>query len=104
MRTLFHPSIDKIELSTLFYALSDPVRLQLVKSLSDGSESSCGAFGVEIAKSTLSHHFKVLRESGVIHTRIEGTQRFVSLRKDEWEERFPGLIVSIIDALQSSSN
>ena len=53
------------------------------------NEQSCGALNIPIAKSTLSHHFKVLRESGVMYTRLEGTQRFISIREDDLNARFP---------------
>ena len=51
-----------------------------------------------VSKSTLSHHFKVLREAGVTRTRVNGTHRYVSLRGDELESRFPGLLRSVLDA------
>ena len=54
----------------------------------------------KVAKSTLSHHFKVLREAGITHTRANGTHRLMSLRKDDLDERFPGLISSVIDAVR----
>ncbi|MGQ0518162.1 ArsR/SmtB family transcription factor, partial [Bacillus sp. D-CC] len=55
---------------------------------------------IPIAKSTLSHHFKVLRESGVMYTRLEGTQRFISIREDDLNARFPGLLDVIIHATE----
>jgi DNA-binding transcriptional ArsR family regulator len=99
MRTLHHPSREDIRLSSVFYALSDPLRLHIVKQLEHRFEISCGEFMVEEkAKSTLSHHFKVLRECGVVRTRIEGTQRFISLRKDDLDSRFPGLLEAVFAA------
>ncbi|PYI51429.1 ArsR/SmtB family transcription factor [Paenibacillus flagellatus] len=96
MRTLFHPQMKDVQLSTVFYALSDPVRLGIVARLGRENELSCGGFGGDSPKSTMSHHFKVLRESGVIRTRIEGTQRFISLRHEELEKRFPGLLRAVL--------
>lgn len=58
------------------------------------------AVKISIAKSTLSHHFKVLRESGVMYTRIEGTQRFISIRTDDLNKRFPGLLDTILQATE----
>ena len=82
----------------MLHALSDPVRLQIVRSLADREEQSCSAVEASVSKSTLSHHFKVLREAGLTHTRVNGTHRLVSLRRDELEERFPGLLTSVLDA------
>ena len=98
MRTLFHPNRSDIQLTAVLYALSDPIRLSIVKNLAGGKELNCGAFDISIAKSTLSHHFKVLRESGVIEIRLEGRQRLISLRTADLDERFPGLLKSILTA------
>lgn len=83
----------------MLYALSDDIRLQIIKSLADHGEQSCNQLDIPIPNSTLSHHYKVLRESGVTHTRIEGTQRFVSLRCDDLNARFPGLLQAILQGL-----
>ncbi|MGI6834951.1 helix-turn-helix domain-containing protein [Bacillus paralicheniformis] len=83
-----------MSLSAVLYALSD----QIIKNLAEAGEQSCSAVNVPIPKSTLSHHFKVLRESGVIHTRIEGTQRFISLRQEDLDSRFPGLLQVVLQA------
>ncbi|WP_082247168.1 ArsR/SmtB family transcription factor [Bacillus haynesii] len=85
-----------MSLSAVLYALSDQIRLQIIKNLAEAGEQSCSAVNVPIPKSTLSHHFKVLRESGVIHTRIEGTQRFISLRQEDLNSRFPGLLQIVL--------
>ena len=75
-----------------------PVRLEIVRSLSDLQERPCSAVEAKVAKSTLSHHFKVLREAGITHTRANGTHRLMSLRKDDLEDRFPGLLTSVLNA------
>ncbi|MPQ27483.1 ArsR/SmtB family transcription factor [Bacillus paralicheniformis] len=98
MRTLYHPNRTDISLSAVFYALSDQIRLQIIKNLAEAGEQSCSAVNVPIPKSTLSHHFKVLRESGVIYTRLEGTQRFISLRQEDLDSRFPGLLQIVLQA------
>ena len=98
MRTLFHPNHSDIQLTAVLYALSDPIRLNIVKNLAEGKEQNCGAFDICIAKSTLSHHFKVLREAGVIEIRLEGRQRLISLRTSDLDKRFPGLLPSILTA------
>jgi DNA-binding transcriptional ArsR family regulator len=98
MRTLHHPRPDEIALPDVLHALSDPVRLQIVRALADRQEQSCSSVEASVSKSTLSHHFKVLREAGVTHTRVNGTHRLVSIRQDELEERFPGLLNSVLGA------
>src|SRR5919199_1602062 len=98
MRNLHHPRIDEVSLPDVLHALSDPVRLQIVRELADREEQSCSSVEASVSKSTLSHHFKVLREAGVTHTRVNGTHRLVSLRREELEDRFPGLLRSMLDA------
>jgi len=96
LRELFHPIIDQLSLSSILNALGDPVRLKIIKNLADKCETTCACCNIDLPKSALSHHFKVLRESGLIRVRIEGKQRFLSIRYDELEERFPGLLEVII--------
>lgn len=100
MRELFHPNKEQLCLSTILNALGDPIRLQIIKNLSHKNETTCASCNIDLPKSALSHHFKVLRESGLINVRIEGKQRFLSIRYDELEERFPGLLDSVIKSLQ----
>jgi DNA-binding transcriptional ArsR family regulator len=102
MRTLIHPNRSDIQLTAVLYALSDPIRLSIIKNLAKNQELTCGAFDITIAKSTLSHHFKVLREAGVIEIRLEGRQRFISLRVNDLDARFPGLLQSILNAAKLS--
>ncbi len=64
MRMFYHPDRDSLDLASILHALSDPVRLRIVQSLAQSGELTCGAFGINAPKSTLSHHFKVLREGG----------------------------------------
>ena len=97
MRQLMHPATESISLTEVLYALSDPARLEIVKSLQDGKAKSCSEFGPN-AKSTMSHHFKVLREAGVTWTKIEGRRRLTSLRQEDLEKRFPGLLESVLAA------
>ena len=92
------PERDQIELPAVLHALSDPVRLQIVVRLSDGVEHSCGSLELPVTKSTCTHHFRVLREAGVIHQRQEGTSRLNSLRCDDLEARFPGLLETVVRA------
>ncbi|RCW42503.1 ArsR/SmtB family transcription factor [Paenibacillus prosopidis] len=101
MRTLYQPNVNEINLSTVLYALSDPIRLDIIKSLAKAGEQACSHIEIPVPNSTLSHHYKVLRESGVTHTRIEGTQRFISLRNDDLNVRFPGLLAAILQGLET---
>jgi DNA-binding transcriptional ArsR family regulator len=94
-----HPRRDEIELGAVLHALSDPVRLRIVAALaSSGGEPTCGSFDVPVSKSTCTHHFRVLREAGVIHQRQQGTARLNALREEDLEARFPGLLATILDA------
>ncbi|MBF6455238.1 helix-turn-helix transcriptional regulator [Nocardia cyriacigeorgica] len=74
------------------HALADPVRLGLIRLLSDGQEVAWGQLDVPVAPSTLSYHLKVLRSAGLTHTRKEGTRCFVHLRTTEVDQAFPGLL------------
>ena len=92
-----HPARDEIELSEVLHALSDPVRLKMVAYLAGSDrERTCGSFDVPVTKSTCTHHFKVLREAGIIRQRQEGTARLNTLRRDDLEARFPGLLATIL--------
>jgi DNA-binding transcriptional ArsR family regulator len=100
MKNINHPSTNHITLPNVLYALSDPIRLQIVKQLAACGQQTCGSFDIAVVKSTLSHHFRVLREAGIIRVRTEGTQRFISLRREDLETLFPGLLNSILQAAE----
>jgi DNA-binding transcriptional ArsR family regulator len=102
MRALHHPRVEELELPEVLHALSDPVRLEIVRLLADEQERPCSSVEAKVAKSTLSHHFKVLREAGITFTRANGTHRLVTLRVSDLEERFPGLIGSVLNAAQAA--
>jgi DNA-binding transcriptional ArsR family regulator len=90
---LAHPKPADIELGAVLHALSDPVRLRIVATLAAADdEKHCGSFDLPVTKSTCTHHFRVLREAGLIHQRQEGTTRLNKLRRDDLEARFPGLV------------
>jgi DNA-binding transcriptional ArsR family regulator len=97
MKPFYHPNSDQITLAGVLYALGDPVRLEIVKLLATGGEHACGAFDCELAKSTVSHHFKILRESGVVYSRKSGTQHLNSLRREELDQLFPGVLDSVLN-------
>jgi DNA-binding transcriptional ArsR family regulator len=96
---LHHPIRDELQLGEVLHALSDPVRLQIVQVLdqADG-ELACGQFPLPVGKSTASHHFRVLREAGVLRGRHEGTRRLHSLRRDDLDARFPDLLDTVLRA------
>ena len=91
-----HPDRDAIHLAGVLHALSDPMRLRIVSELSSGEERTCSSFDLPIVKSTCTHHFKVLREAGVIRQRVVGTTRVNSLRREDLDARFPGLLDAVV--------
>ncbi|MGO1974806.1 MAG: ArsR/SmtB family transcription factor [Propionibacteriaceae bacterium] len=91
-----HPDLGEVPLTTVLSALSDPLRLGLVRLLADGRECQWGELDAPVAASTLSHHLKVLRSAGVTRTRNEGTRCFVHLRREDLEAQFPGLLDSVL--------
>jgi len=94
---LYHPPRDELALTEVLHALSDPIRLDLVRRLDEcGVERPCGSFDLPIAKSTATHHWRVLRECGVVAAREEGTRKFHRLRRADLDSRFPGLLDSIL--------
>jgi DNA-binding transcriptional ArsR family regulator len=96
---IVHPLRSELELSGILHALSDPVRLMIVAELAKGDgEYTCGSFALPVTKSTCTHHFKVLREAGLIQQRHQGTTRLNTLRRDDLEARFPGLLETILRA------
>ena len=98
-----HPDVAEIELPLLLHALSDPTRLEIVRRLAceESGELSCKQIELPVTKATASHHFKVLRLAGVIAQHDEGTRRISSLRRDDLEQRFPGLLDSVLRAAQN---
>jgi DNA-binding transcriptional ArsR family regulator len=96
---LHHPDRDEIELPAVLHALSDPHRLEIVRRLAEDSEPRpCGTLGFGLAKSTMTHHFRILREAGVIEQRREGTTKFTSLRREDLDARFPGLLDAVLSS------
>jgi len=96
------PRSDQVRLPGVLHALSDPTRLAVLAQLAGAGELSCGDLDVSVAKSTLSQHLRVLRRAGVTRTRPDGNQRWLSLRRAELDELFPGLIGAVLDALAAS--
>lgn len=98
MKTAEHPDTADLALTTVLAALADPIRIGLVLTLADGREWAWSELNVPVAKSTLSHHLKVLRGAGITRTRRDGTRCFVRLRSDDLNERFPGVLDSVLAA------
>ena len=98
MKSIPEPAARDIDLPTVMGALSDPVRVEIVRTLASEGEKVCGTFDLGVAKATRSHHLRVLREAGLTHTRTEGTRRHVSLRRDDLDARFPGLLDALLAA------
>jgi DNA-binding transcriptional ArsR family regulator len=96
MRALRYPKTEDIELTRVLYALSDPVRLEVVRRLAQEGTASCAALDCGRPKSSMSHHFRVLRDSGVVRTRTDGTAHLNELRRDELDRLFPGLLDSVL--------
>ena len=91
------PARDEIELVGVLEAVADPIRLEILSALV-GEERACGSFPLPVNDSTRSHHFKVLRDAGLTKTRVVGTTRFVSIRREDLDARFPGLLESVLAA------
>jgi DNA-binding transcriptional ArsR family regulator len=99
MRTLPHPPTETVRIDTVLAALADPLRRGIVRQLSEGTEAqACSAFDLPVTKSTSTHHFRVLREAGVITQHYRGNQILNGLRVDDLESRFPGLLSAILAA------
>src|ERR671924_173205 len=95
---LSHPAREEIELAAVLHALSDPMRLRIVAGLAGEDKRTCKSFELPVTKSTCTHHFRVLREAGVIRQHLHGTTKLNSLRREDLDERFPGLLDSVLRA------
>lgn len=90
-----HPEISEMELGKVMSALADPLRRKVITELvgdDDGAERTCMSFELGVTKSTLTHHFRVLREAGLVFQVDRGNSRKVTLRRPELNDRFPGLL------------
>lgn len=96
MRAHKHPAPEDLILERVLYALSDPVRLEIVRSLAGVPEATCGELDGGRPKSSMSHHFRVLRDAGLVQTRNVGTTHMNSLRAETIDSRFPGLLGAIL--------
>ncbi|MFF2073879.1 ArsR/SmtB family transcription factor [Kitasatospora sp. NPDC058162] len=90
-----HPAVDELDLRTVMGALADPLRYGVVAALlreADGTARTCASFDLPVSKSTLTHHFRVLREAGLIRQVDRGNSRAATLRRADLDTRFPGLL------------
>jgi DNA-binding transcriptional ArsR family regulator len=94
MREIRHPSASELDLATILRTVGDPVRLAIVQELLGRGECICTSLNesIDIPASTLSYHLRLLREAGVTRTRAVGTERHVSVRRDDLDRLFPGLL------------
>ena len=93
------PDLAGIEIAAVLGALADPVRLEIVRQVAGCPEADgvvCGQIEIPVSKSTASHHLKILHKAGITAERPQGTAKFIRLRHDELERRFPGLIDSVL--------
>ncbi|MFJ6750732.1 ArsR/SmtB family transcription factor [Streptomyces sp. NPDC091266] len=101
MRRYRHPATGDIKLADVLHALSDDTRLGMVARLMDGQEYTSGELSGETPKSTASHHTKILREAGVTRTRSESTRCWISLRRDDLDARYPGLLKTLVGSFHA---
>ncbi|MEU2715623.1 helix-turn-helix domain-containing protein [Streptomyces sp. NPDC007205] len=90
------PDHADVDLAVVLHALGDPVRLALVRRMADDGESACSPAGVDVPRSTLSNHWRILREAGITQTRRAGKTRLMTLRRAELDARFPGLLAAVL--------
>ena len=93
-----HPKRDEIQLENVLAALGNPLRLTVLRILADDGEHTCGSLLKDVSKSTLTHHWRVLREGGVIWQKPSGRENLLSLRRDDLNARFPGLLDALLNA------
>lgn len=99
-----HPDVRTITLQRVLEALVDPVRRSIVRQLSAApADLKCGTLDLPVSKSTATHHFRILREAGLIRQYYVGTARMNALRRVEIDEVFPGLLDAVVTAERESS-
>lgn len=95
-----HVSLGATDMAGVLHALSDPVRLEIVRQLAGAdAELLCGELDLPVSKSTCSHHLKALSSAGVIAEREEGVRKYLSLRRDALNRRYPGLLESVLNGI-----
>ena len=94
-KEVFHPAVADISLDAVLGALSDPIRRDVLRRIAEEGPLYCGDLTYNVVKSTLSHHLRVLRLSGLMHTEVLGKRRRVTRRDHAIEQRFPGLLQAV---------
>ncbi|MGI5341594.1 ArsR/SmtB family transcription factor [Streptomyces sp. CA-181903] len=90
-----HPAVEEIELGAVLAALADPLRRRVVRELArapEGTARTCSSFALPVSKATVTHHFRALREAGLVRQVDRGNSRMARLRRADIERRFPGLL------------
>src|ERR1700694_829242 len=109
MRPLHHPSLNEITVQGILYALSDPVRVRIYAELAQADcAMSCSAFlsngNLKLPKSTLSQHFKILREAGLIRSERRGVELKNSTRCQELKNKFGPMVAAVLQAYEKEAN
>ena len=105
MRQIKHPAMEQVELIEILYALADPTRMEIVVRLAKaGRKLTCGELDLNRPKSSMSHHFKILRSAGLVETVVDGTEHMNSLRLEEIEQKYPGVLESVLKAALDSAD
>ncbi|GAA1490953.1 ArsR/SmtB family transcription factor [Brachybacterium sacelli] len=99
-RSYEHPDPDEIVIPRVLFALSEPLRLNMVRMLAERGEVDSIDLGPDLPRSTLTHHTSLLRESGVVFVRGEGRKCMIKLRTDDLEQRFPGLLNTVLSSYE----
>lgn len=103
-RTYDHPDTCDIAIPRVLFALSEPLRLNMVRMLAERGEVDSIDLGPDLPRSTLTHHTSLLRESGVVFVRAEGRKCMIRLRDDDLEQRFPGLLSTVLTGYEHTEN
>lgn len=99
-----HPDIDDVTLQDVLEALVDPVRRSIVRQLASASQDmACGTFDITVSRSTGTHHFRVLRQAGIIRQYYVGTSKLNSLQREAMDRAFPGLLSAIVSAAEKEA-
>ena len=98
-----HPERHQIRLENVLSALGNPLRLTIVQILATGGEHSCGSILEGVSPSTLTRHWRVLRDSGIIWQRPYGRENLLSLRNEDLDARFPGLLDALLEAIDKNA-
>ena len=102
VKRVLHPRVQDLDLVRVLQALGDPVRLRLVRRLALEQDLSCSALCLGRPKSSMSHHFKIMIDAGVLRVDVIGNTHQNNLRRHDLESRFPGLLASILQVRETA--